>query len=422
MNEHATASPAGRFMFARGGARIPLPAPLRYPLLLVPATLGASSVATLLLYFVGTADLALGVRTLLLPAVGLLVPLIAWARRTGRAELYDRILAGLWGGVVASLFYDVVRVPISHAGIPVFRAISFFGTVMLDKPAPTVSSDMVGWAYHLSNGVGFGLMYATLFERPRWWTAVAWGVVLELVMLYTPYAEVFGYRRTASFFTITMGAHVAYGLGLWLALGYWTGGQRFGASPRRPPLGLVGTCVLAAVVIAGIAADAATSRSPTTPPSPPAYIGKHLYTTWDVIEPDRVAAMWVFQRFVDPQARFYFVRPFSTTTGARFGTLFDTPEAEIRRTVTESATEILLGRHDLRNDPRLDILARMTHMWEITPWSFAREDKTVLSISFKVVAYRIRCRQPDLGPCIEEAFRVLDAWYEAPTPSTAPYG
>src|SRR5438093_792641 len=191
-----------------------IPAPLRYPLLLVPAALGASSIATLLLYFYGVAELGHSVRVLLVPSTAALVVLIVWARRTDRRELYDRIMGGLWAGLFASLAYDIARIPIAHAGIPVFRAISYFGTVFLDQPKPTLASEVIGWAYHLSNGVGFGLMYATLFSRPRWWTAVGWGVFLELSMLYTPYAEVFGYQRTATFFTITMGAPVCYGLGL----------------------------------------------------------------------------------------------------------------------------------------------------------------------------------------------------------------
>src|SRR5437899_3630835 len=201
--------------------RVPLPAPVRYPLLLVPAALGASSIATLLLYFYGVAELGHSVRVLLVPSTVALVVLTVWARRTGRQELYDRIMGGLWAGLFASLAYDVARIPIAHAGIPVFRAISYFGTVFLGQPKPTLASEVVGWAYHLSNGVGFGLMYATLFSRPRWSTAVAWGILLELSMLYTPYAEVFGYQRTWTFFAITMGAHVCYGLGLWAGLRAW---------------------------------------------------------------------------------------------------------------------------------------------------------------------------------------------------------
>src|SRR5207249_3294734 len=92
-------------------------------------------------------------------------------------------------------------------------------------------------------------------------------------------------------------------------------------------------------------------------------------------EPDRLASMWVFQRFVDPQARFYFVRPFSPETGmyvmkgrvSPFGTLFDVPEAEIRRTGMLAATEVLVAKYGLGKDPRLKIMAKLGHAAEINP-------------------------------------------------------
>src|SRR3989475_1864421 len=284
-----------------------MPAPVRYPLLLVPAALGASSVATLLLYFYGVAELGHSVRVLLLPSTVALLVLTVWARRTGRRELYDRIMGGLWAGLFASLAYDVARVPISHAGIPVFRAISYFGTVFLGQSKPNLASEVVGWVYHLSNGVGFGLMYATLFSRPRWWTAVGWGVFLELTMLYTPYAEVFGYQRTTTFFAITMGAHVCYGLGLWAGLRAWLARGDFGTPAMRARPRFAFVTGLTLLVIGGIAADSHALYTPTMPPSPPSYLGKHLYTTWDSLEPDRLAAMLTYQPVVDPEARFYFV-------------------------------------------------------------------------------------------------------------------
>src|SRR5438067_2126599 len=248
-----------------------IPAPIRYPLLLVPAALGASSIATLLLYFYGVAALDHSVRVLLVPATIALAALTVWARRTERRELYDRIMGGLWAGLFASLAYDIARVPISHAGIPVFRAIAYFGG-------------------------------------------------------------------------------------------------------------------LTAVVVGAIAADSHALYTPTMPPSPPSYLGKHLYTTWDSLEPDRLAAMWTYQRFVDPDARFYFVRPFSPTPDRKqFGIAFDTPEAEVRRSATQSATEKLIVDRGLDKDPRLALMARLGHVWEITPWMYAT-DLEVKELSVRMFA------------------------------------
>src|SRR5262249_34448175 len=132
------------------------------------------------------------------------------------------ILEGLWAGALATVVYDVVRIPIVHAGVPVFKAISYFGTVFLNQERPTLASEVVGWAYHLSNGVSFGLMYTAIAQRRRVWTAVAWGMLLEVMMLLTPYAEIFGYQRDARFLAITLSSHAAYGLTLWGGLQYFT--------------------------------------------------------------------------------------------------------------------------------------------------------------------------------------------------------
>src|SRR5262249_24574140 len=74
---------------------------------------------------------------------------------------------------------------------------------------------------------------------------------------------------------------------------------------------------------------------------------------------------WVLKRYVDPRAEFFFIEPF---THAKFGTPFDLPEAQFRRTGTRSTTELLLAKRELSGDPRLTEIGAMTHLFEITPW------------------------------------------------------
>lgn len=391
---------------AQAGVSVLLPSPAKQPLLFIPLLLGASSIATLLLYFNGVVEMGRGVRSILLPATALLVVITLWAKRTGRIELSDRILAGLWAGALATLAYDLVRVPIAHSGIPVFKAISYFGTVILGQPAPTVTSEVVGWAYHLSNGVGFGLMYAALVSTPRWWTAVLWGLLLEGAMLVTPYAEVFGYRVSPQFLAITVGAHIVYGVTLWIALRYWLGGNAFGSSPKHRLSHLILTCAMVPLGIGITATDFHLRYRPTLSPSPPGYLGPHLYTTWAVLEPDRIAALWVLQRFIDPQARFHFVSPFSHIA---HGTPFDTPEAVIRRSGARSATEVLLAQSGLEADERLGRLARMANLYEITPWRLP-SDPRAQQLGQELMAAG-RCAPSEISHCVAQAFRYLDTWY-----------
>lgn len=151
--------------------------------------------------------------------------------------------------------------------------------------------------YHLSNGMGLGLVYATVVSRPRLSTAVLWGLLLEGAMLTTPYAEVFGYKLSQGFLAISLGAHVVYGITLWGALRSWLRGHAFEYSPKQPPRRLVLTCVLVPLGISAIAADFHQRHAKTIPPSPPSYLGSHLYTTWDALEPDRLAALWILKTF-----------------------------------------------------------------------------------------------------------------------------
>lgn len=377
--------------------------PRTQPAALVPFVLGSASIASLLLYFYGVAAMGTGTRWLLLPSLLALLIFLVLAVRCRQAELVDRILAGLWAGALATLAYDVVRVPISASGVPVFKAISYFGTLILDQAKPTLSSEVAGWGYHLSNGVGFGLMYAVALTRFRLWSALVWGVTVEIAMLLTPYAEVFGYRVSPKFLAITIGSHLVYGAVLWAALRFW------GRLPdKRRQLGkLVALALLAPLGIGGVAWDFHERHAATIPPSPPSYAGDHLYITWNVLEPDRLSVLWVLRRYVDPEARFHFVEPFSQL---RFGRPIDAPEAEVRRSGLRSATEVLLAEQGLLDDEKLRRLGEMTHLFEITRWRLPSEPEA-FQFGKKLIEATGTCESTDVAPCVERGLRFLDNWF-----------
>ena len=365
---------------------------------------GSLSVASLLLYFLGVGSFTLLALTLLAVESAGLIGLAIWARSKGWDKTIDLLISGLWVGALATLAYDIVRIPVAHSGIPVFKAISYFGTVLLGVQSPTPLSETLGWAYHLSNGVSFGLMYAALVSKPRLYSAVIWGLTLEAVMLMTPYAEVFGYRRDAKFFVITIGAHAVYGAVLYVALRWWTTTGRFQLKRAHIAAGVL--CV--PIILFLISADSYRRYSTKLPPSPPTYIGPHLYTTWDVAEPDRIVAMWITKRFVDPQATFYFIKPFDPL---KHGKPFDVPEAEIRRHGIRSATQFLLDERGLNSDAKLNTLGRMTYLNEITPWMLASDPEAgQLTQKLRLAADK-HCGQNLSTNCVEQLFTELDAIY-----------
>jgi len=362
---------------------------------------GSLSVASLLVYFFGLASFAVSSGVLLaIEVLGLAA--LAWLARTrGWRDAQDVIRGGLWAGCLATLVYDVVRIPIVHAGIPVFKAISYFGTVLMAVDQPTPLSDLVGWSYHLSNGISFGLMYAAMVKRPGPITAVLWGLSLEGAMLMTPYAEVFGYQRDARFMTITIGSHACYGLTLWLALRYF----QAGTLSRRRAAGSVAVVGLGLVLVA---ADFHRVDAAALPPSPPSELGPELHITWDVPEPDRVAALWLMKRFQRPEARFHFISPFQKLS---YGVPFDVPEAEIRRVGSLAATEVLIQRLGKTTDARLAVLGRMAHFAEVTPWMMPSDPEAgALARALRESAAQA-CGVRLRAACLDGVFVMLDRWY-----------
>jgi hypothetical protein len=367
-------------------------------------TLASLSIGSLLLYFFGVASFAALSTTLAIVEIVGLVALGTYARRSGQHERVRLLIGGLWAGCLATLVYDVVRVPIAHSGVPVFKAISYFGTVLLGVEQPTVLSEVLGWTYHFSNGVSFGLMYAAIVTRPGPITALLWGLSLEGAMLLTPYAEVFGYQRDARFLAITIGSHACYGLTLWAALRQW--------NRREPsPMALGGGIAGVGLGLVLIAADFHRLEAATLPTSPPTALGPNLHVTWDVPEPDRVGALWVMKRFHNPRSSFHFVRPFESL---KYGTPFDVPEAEIRRAGALAATELLLQRID-RGDEKLQLLARAAHLSEIAPWMLPSDPAaSQLASDLRGVTERA-CGSRLRASCLDELFAFLDGWYAAST-------
>jgi hypothetical protein len=158
-----------------------------------------------------------------------------------------------------------------------------------------------------------------------------------------------------------------------------------------------------------IAADAHRSYAVNIPQSPPAYIGPKLYTVWNVPEPDRVSVIWIMQRFVDREARFHFIEPFDKV---KFGMPFDMPEAEIRRRGAQSATEVLLGRQSVDMTTKLQALAHMTNLTEVSPWALATDAEAGrLAEIIRGIVYR-NCGQSLRSSCLDNLLAEMDRWYK----------
>jgi hypothetical protein len=195
--------------------------------------LAATSIWCLLAEFYGLCSMRTFTFAILLPATVLLVVLALLDRAWGDGRLWHGVVLGAVGGLIAACAYDVFRLPFVFSNewglsswVPpmnLFKVFPRFGALILGEPSehPTYSlaAHLVGWIYHFSNGITFGVMYLALIgdaRRRSWLWAVLLATGIELAMLLTPYPQFFAIPLTALFVGVTMAAHLIFGVALGL--------------------------------------------------------------------------------------------------------------------------------------------------------------------------------------------------------------
>ncbi|MEX2307028.1 MAG: hypothetical protein WD738_05520 [Pirellulales bacterium] len=175
---------------------------------------------------------------ILIPATVALIVLALANRIRGEGVLWRGVVIGAVAGLLAACAYDVFRLPFVIAAVdgvgpdwlrlPLFKVFPRFGAMILGQPFDaatrdsqfTLAAHLVGWIYHFSNGITFGVMYLALVgdvARRSWLWAVLFATGLELAMLVTPYTSFFGIHMTTRFVIVTFAAHAIFGVSLGLA-------------------------------------------------------------------------------------------------------------------------------------------------------------------------------------------------------------
>jgi hypothetical protein len=184
----------------------------------------------LLLAPLGVVSLAAWFRVAALPAAGILV-LVALYGLARNNVLLNRIVAGFLASLLASIGLDVVRLFGVAIGvlpdIPMGVGAMVAGMPMHGPPPFGVlpwASGMpagiiaLGFLYHLVlNGGLWGAGYALALGRTPVWVGVAWGLLLELIMMVSPPFMMmgftpFGFNHGPWPFLVTLVAHVVYGV------------------------------------------------------------------------------------------------------------------------------------------------------------------------------------------------------------------
>lgn len=150
---------------------------------------GTALLATILFQIPLVPALAMGMAVVF----GFIAILVTRSSEDIRRHVGRLLRAGLVGGVVATLAYDVSKALLSVADptpYNPFEAIRIFGTILVGATAPTTLILASGIALHVLNGISFAVAYAQLvspfaMRSVRWamGTGMLWGLFLEMFQL-----------------------------------------------------------------------------------------------------------------------------------------------------------------------------------------------------------------------------------------------
>ncbi len=261
------------------------PLSLRLPL----AAIACASVFSLLAWVYEFGAFHLWAAVLGLPLVAAVIAFAAWLPRATTFRGAPRwpgtraaIVAGALGGLIGTLGYDFFRVPfIFLAGFRLLAPIESYGVLLLDAGTSSALTDFAGWSYHFANGIGFGVAYALVAARRHWGWAVAWGLLLESAVVFSPFANTYALVTDDEVkwwpITIAYLAHVPYGIALGLLAQRpeaTLAEARRAVGPLRAPVavGVIATLVVLAIWHRPLLPDDAVDRGRAVADGPSAVI------------------------------------------------------------------------------------------------------------------------------------------------------
>ncbi|NAY93107.1 hypothetical protein GTQ34_14405 [Muricauda sp. JGD-17] len=164
----------------------------------------------LLLKMYGVIQMHQSTYILFLPSLLLLIFTAGflWYKKDG---LLHVLLLGFLGGLVGTIGYDLIRIPFMLMGSRIFAPISMYGMWLTDATVSTSFSDLIGWLYHFSNGITFGIMYALFMKGRNMWWAVFYALLLETIFVISPFGKLFGLTGKPMALIAAYLGHVAYG-------------------------------------------------------------------------------------------------------------------------------------------------------------------------------------------------------------------
>jgi len=164
----------------------------------------------------------------LIPAVvvmGLAIAIAAWR---GHRRLVNRVWVGIVAGLIATVGLEAVRITAFRAfGAMPGDMPKLMGVLLMDRfmLGPSTLSNVVGYLDHFWNGASFGIIFAVIFGRVRFFWGILYAEVIGNVFLLSPAVTALGVGFFASKMPgmqITVWiAHLFYGTILGLLCHRW---------------------------------------------------------------------------------------------------------------------------------------------------------------------------------------------------------
>ncbi len=168
-------------------------------------------------------------------------------------QITKRIFVGMSAGAVASFALEAIRIPgyMFAKWLPMDSMISLPGLLLTEKisslsevkqvimqsgvamnlyHAP-LDAFMAGALWHFWNGATFGIVYALVIGKGKWWYGMIWAFIIEIGMMLAPYLIImkgpFGIEHMDGYniFVITLIAHLAFGAVLGILVQKWKKGE-----------------------------------------------------------------------------------------------------------------------------------------------------------------------------------------------------
>lgn len=130
-----------------------------------------------------------------------------------------------------------------------------------------------------------------------------------------------------------------------------------------------------------------------------------VYSTWDTLETDKLASIWLIKRFIDKDAEFRFYPKDEFITE---GIPFDIPQAELRVYHNLSCFESIVNKFKI-DDPVVKEIAQIIHDIEINFWGKKqREESEDIDRAIQEIISSSKNKQR----LLERSFAVFDQLYE----------